>query len=285
MEDKYRELLSASKKNDGRYNNIFVSSWIYKDYAQVSQQVSQEAQEIKAKESESQGESLDEGPNKVTEKTVILDSLNLFAEDKLKEEDRFSFKGGSLGAKKTVSSSITHDLLDKSFDLVELTKRRFKRDSLLKRFSENHGPKVFFITDDSLSAENSQDADFDLQFYFNQEVSTLFSNMIKAMNLKRSEYYISSLSFNQNQQKEDLIKEIYFLDPELIITLGAKATNFILQSNMRLKDCHGQFQNMAVDDKTFTVMPLFSPSLLHTAPNMKKLAWTDMQKAMAHLNI
>ncbi len=27
-------------------------------------------------------------------------------------------------------------------------------------------------------------------------------------------------------------------------------------------------------------MPLFSPKLLHTAPNMKKTAWKDMQTIM-----
>ena len=285
MEDKYRELLIASKKNDEKSNNIFISSWIYKDYAEVNVDDSIESQELKASEKKPMVEEATEEPNKVTEKTVILDSLNLFAEDKLKDGDSFSFEGGSLGSKKKASSSISHELSDKGFDLKELTKRRFNRDGLLKEFNETQGPKVFFITDDSLSSENSEYADFDLQFYFNQEVSTLFSNMIKAMKLSRNEYYISSLSFNQNDQTEELIKEIYFLEPELIITLGAKATNFILQSNMRLKDCHGQFQNMSIEDKNFTAMPLFSPSLLHTAPNMKKLAWTDMQKAMTHLNI
>jgi uracil-DNA glycosylase family 4 len=114
--------------------------------------------------------------------------------------------------------------------------------------------------------------------------------MIKAMRLTEVDYYISSLQFSDVEDIDLLFNEIQFFKPELIITLGATASNKILNSNERLKDCHGQISKVSISDETkevleIAVMPLFSPTLLQTAPNMKKTAWKDMQKAMEYLNL
>ncbi len=75
-----------------------------------------------------------------------------------------------------------------------------------------------------------------------------------------------------------------FYKPEVIVTLGAKATHKILKGQERLAMVHGQFFVRKIENVgTMTIVPLFHPSIIESNQNMKKTAWSDMQKIMQHL--
>ena len=295
MENKYRESLRSAKKKEEDPASLFASSWAYRE-VKVMEPILTENTVKKLESSETS--SLKEDISEVTEKTVILDSLNVFGNEKLKSSPAFKFDGGELAKKdEPTSSTVPKEVQTKNYiELLELleSKRNFAQ-SLLRfnneEFSATERLKVFFITDNGeINSEIVPEFLEPFSSYFDNDVSNLFYKMIKAMRLTEVDYYISSLQFTGVEDVDLLFNEIQFFKPELIITLGAMASNKILNSSERLKDCHGQISKISITDETkevleIAVMPLFSPTLLQTAPNMKKTAWKDMQKAMEYLNL
>lgn len=166
---------------------------------------------------------------------------------------------------------------------------------------------IVFVNDKNEGIEDSI-----FSYYFKSEVAELFSKMTKAMKLKKQSFSISSLKLNivihkttqNNQLKTNILdnlsentmlvdtdrfcSEIFHLRPKIIMTLGAQAYQAFIGHEMRLKDVHGQLQDITLQANSGVfstkIMPIFSPNLLHTAPNMKKTAWADLQKAMEYLN-
>ena len=117
-----------------------------------------------------------------------------------------------------------------------------------------------------------------------------FYKMVKAMQLESHEFVLSSLQVNGVDCRDQLLSEILYFQPELIITLGAQATAQVINSRERLKDIHGNISKIKMtgqNEKEYQIntMPLFSPKLLQTAPNMKRTAWQDMQKVMEFLHL
>ena len=139
-----------------------------------------------------------------------------------------------------------------------------------------------------VSSEDTQGSD--LNMYFDKSVTHLFSRMISAMKLGQNDYAICSASINDRDINDILMSELMVATPALVMTLGAKATETMLKSSQRLKDIHGRFYESQLkansgETKPVKIMPIFSPKLLQTAPNMKKTAWDDMQEAMKFLNL
>jgi hypothetical protein len=120
---------------------------------------------------------------------------------------------------------------------------------------------------------------------FPVKTAELFERMITAMKLDPSEVIIFPVEgSDEADYSTDVMAVASHFKPEVIITLGAKATNKILKSNDRLAQVHGQFFARKIGDSgTFQVVPLFHPSIIETNQNMKKTAWADMQKIMKHL--
>jgi hypothetical protein len=299
MENKYRESLRTAKIKEGDPASLFASSWAYKEVKVIKPEPIEKALEKPVDSLNARLEEAIGDISKVTEKTVILDSLNVFGSEKLENKPAFQFSGGELAKKdESTSSSIAREVHTKSFiELIELVKsKRNITENLLRftnqEFSVEERLKVMFITDDgAVNTETVPEFLEPFAPYFEDEVSHLFYKMIKAMKLTEIDYYISSIQFDGKEDVDLLFDEVQFFKPELIITLGALASHKVLDSKERLKDCHGQISKIQITDQTKTtaldiaVMPLFSPTLLQTAPNMKKTAWKDMQKAMEYLNL
>jgi hypothetical protein len=92
MDSKYRELLRTARVGTGSLHPLFGSSWFYDDVASFAQETAIASQEEKLKPTESLSKEAD---SKVTEKIKILDSLNVFSEEKLEKRDSFQFTGGA----------------------------------------------------------------------------------------------------------------------------------------------------------------------------------------------
>ncbi len=75
--------------------------------------------------------------------------------------------------------------------------------------------------------------------------------------------------------------------PKFLISLGAVATNTLLGRKEKLTKVHGQFFPIKIhseaDQHEVKLMPLFHPDFLLINPNMKRAAWTDLQKIMSSL--
>lgn len=226
-----------------------------------------------------------------SEKIQILESLERYAEEKTSElkSDLLKVEGGEIHLRKTSEwdevqtySSLealnAHLLLDSHITKVQLKDKKPEE------------VKVIFVTE---AFRPWKEIEPELQTGFINELLTgfpvktaeFFERMIKGMKLGQEEVIIYPV---EGENSLDLATEVMkiaaFYRPEVIITLGAKATQKILKSNDRLSMVHGQFFNRRVGDgENFQIVPLFHPAIIETNLNMKKTAWADMQKIMKHL--
>ena len=232
----------------------------------------------------------------MTEKTLILDSLHQFGAKKLSEnENRPLFIEGGLMAAKVV---------EKEGETNTFTVEARSRQEVISNFADKTNQvlasaryknslrdnvKVIFISDAFSSLDLHGVDENLLEFYslFEDQTAQLFSKMVVAMKLGKEDYLLTAVKMPQQNEERDcldnVIQEILSFRPQLIITMGITPTNALLKLNKRLKDIHGKFYKIKINDFSVDVMPLFSPNLLNTASNMKKIAWEDMQKAMNKL--
>jgi hypothetical protein len=241
------------------------------------------------------GKSPEKLTDNLTEKSIVLDSLQRFTQ-KVKERgiDKIAVSGGEV-----VIKAPDHDGMQLIALNAELTIDKYLAQhsqvygehitqARLKRFSNQSGlkPKVYFLVD-KLSLEPLYTAPHpgfeELRFFFSEETSVLFSKMIQAMKLTSQDYVIGPINF-QEADGFDYRFELAWLQPQLVMTLGATATNDLLSIHERLNNIHGKFFARKIlsslNPYEFLVMPLFNPEFLRINPSMKKTAWDDMQKAM-----
>jgi uracil-DNA glycosylase family 4 len=294
MENLYREALRNSKTFEADAST-FKTEWCYKSFELAKTEQLEESTAI----------ALPSKANEVTERVKMLDSLHKFGNEEIKKTDRNAllFPGGEVHIKEKNGPETGIGESAELLNVEELTSNMTKllgEDVMKLRFSgeaiNKLQTKVMFISD---TFNNNIEAHEDktigpLLSCFNPTVSLLFSRMINAMGIGADEFVLNALSTVKDDTEVDyfdtLKSEILFYKPELIITLGAQATNKLLKLKSRLKDIHGNFYQLDITDQLsgkhqFDVMPLFSPTLLQTAPNMKKTAWKDMQKAMTKLSL
>jgi uracil-DNA glycosylase family 4 len=118
----------------------------------------------------------------------------------------------------------------------------------------------------------------------------LLNSMFEAINITRENLYITNTLFwrppgNRKPTKDELAmclpfveKHIYFIQPKLIILMGATAMSQILKNNEAISSVRGKFleyQNCYLKDK-IPVMTMFHPSYLTRQAMNKKLAWKDL---------
>jgi len=232
-------------------------------------------------------------PSKETysEKVQVIESLERFAQEKTTELQTNIIKldGGELH----VRSEPGWDDLE-HFETAENLKTHLKLDPrLLEIILNGKRPKVvkvLFVSEtfrswEEVSPELKSGLIDELLAGFPLKTAELFERMIRAMKLGPSEILIYPVEGeNEMDFAKDVMEIAAFYQPEVIITLGAKATHRILKNNDRLSLVHGQFFNRRMGERgNFQVVPLFHPSIIETNQNMKKTAWADMQKIMKHL--
>jgi uracil-DNA glycosylase family 4 len=223
------------------------------------------------------------------EKSHVLNSLEQFAQEKLlaSGEKSLALEGGQLLLREDGWSEIK-----RVQDLPHL-KAQLQLDPRPQELilADKHPGKlaILFVTEHfrpwSEVAPELRGSFLDqLLCSLPLKTAELFERMIVAMKLAPTEVCI----YPVEQGEQDLALEVMtvaaYLRPELIVTLGARATQKILKTPERLSMIHGQFFQREVGEHgVFNIVPLFHPSIIETNQNMKKTAWTDMQKIMRHL--
>jgi hypothetical protein len=226
-----------------------------------------------------------------SEKVQVIESLERFAQEKATELKTNILKvdGGEVHLK----TDPGWDDLNHFNSLADL-KAELKLDSkyldIVLQDKEPSKVTVLFVSEkfrnwDEVSSELKSGFINELIAGFPVKTAELFERMILAMKLDPSEVIVYPVEgTDESDYSKDVMEVAAFYKPEIIITLGAKATQKILKSNDRLTVVHGQFFNRSMSDRgNFQVVPLFHPSIIETNQNMKKTAWADMQKIMKHL--
>lgn len=121
----------------------------------------------------------------------------------------------------------------------------------------------------------------------------LLTKIIEAMGLTRDDVYIGNVvkcrppnnrTPEQNEMdtcEQFLFKQIRFINPEVIVCLGATAAKSILKTKASLGSLRGKF-HMYSGTK---LMVTYHPAALLRNPNFKKPAWEDMQVVMKELGL
>lgn len=227
-----------------------------------------------------------------SEKVQVIESLERFAHEKAQDEGINILKidgGGELLLRMEPEWEGVGSF--SSFDgLREHLKLQPELLDIVLTGKEPGTVKALFVSEkfrswEEASAELKNGFINELIVGFPVKTAELFERMISAMKLTPDEVVIFPIEgSDETDFSGDVMSVAAFYRPEVIITLGAKATNKVLKSNDRLAQVHGQFFARKIADiGTIQVVPLFHPSIIETNQNMKKTAWADMQKIMKHL--
>jgi len=112
----------------------------------------------------------------------------------------------------------------------------------------------------------------------------LLTKMFASIGISRDDIYITNVlkcrpPENRNPHSDEikncsefLEKQIDLIKPAVICTLGAVATQHLLQNETPISQLHGQKLNW----HGITVLPTFHPSYLLRSPHMKREAWRDL---------
>lgn len=285
MENPYKDALRRLRAKESP-SNVFEPLWSYKSSTEPPRHKLQEKiVEAKGEVSDPAVETAENlEKNAITEKTKILDSFYQFSDEKLANREEFEFPGGSLskkdkGARVLSKGSEKISALEKD-DILALAKRV---SELTESLHKDHLNKltecqVLFVSDSSTGEIEPSNL---FECFFKSHVAELFQRMVSAMKLNDA-WMLTEVG---DKTIEQLAQEVLFYNPKIIMTLGAGPTQFLLGTESRLKNIHGQFFQVEQGEYKGKLMPLFSPKLLSTAPNMKKTAWTDMQKVMTELKL
>ena len=120
----------------------------------------------------------------------------------------------------------------------------------------------------------------------------LLTKIIEAMELKREDVYISNvvkcrppgnrvpLPMESSTCKDLLLyKEIDIIQPKIICTLGATATQALLGDDVKITKARGMFFPF----RGIEILPTYHPAYLLRNPAEKKTVWEDMKKIIVRL--
>jgi len=125
--------------------------------------------------------------------------------------------------------------------------------------------------------------------------------MIVAMGLRREQVYIANVlkarpPNNRTPLPEEvarcgptLLQQLAVIRPRAIVTLGAPAAKFLLQTEVGISRLRGIWASWAIPDSLgggeIDVMPTFHPAYLlrNYTPETRKAVWSDLQQVMSRV--
>ncbi len=197
-----------------------------------------------------------------SEKESVLQGLKNLAEQKEKESGTgIKFPGGEVKIAESAETeeSISIDASEKPGKLKVLFVYNYSNDAL------------------ELPVENRNQAPSE----------QLLSRMIKAMKMDESDFETLVI---EEGKRELILNKLAETEVEIVVPMGAIATNLVLGKQERISMVHGKFFNKDLAYKndqvrSFQVVPVFNPEMILINPNMKRSTWADLQKIMDKLGI
>jgi uracil-DNA glycosylase len=244
----------------------------------------------------------------LSEKSQAISSLNRFVEENAKEISE-SEKSVKLDEVEVIVKPVaSKDLMKVCLDIPaptsfeEIYKDLGKGTLCCKEekqigtglaFTVQEEIEVMFLGDyPKLDPETSQ-----ADFFIGDSKQTL-DRMISAMKLSSKEFAKNvvvkcipeKIEFDTFEKfseacKNKIYSEIYMLKPKIIVTLGSKATGFMLENREQLSKIHGKLYSRSAEfsdgkEVSFAMMPIFHPDYLNINTNMKRTTWDDLQEVM-----
>ena len=137
-------------------------------------------------------------------------------------------------------------------------------------------------------------ADEDMQgMPFVGRAGKLLTQMIEAMGLQRSDVYICNVvkcrpPENRAPEPDEvatcspyLIRQIDFINPKVIVCLGATAAKTLLETTRGISQFRGEWLTW----RGHKLMATYHPAYLLRNPPAKSEVWKDLQKVMAELGL
>ncbi len=132
---------------------------------------------------------------------------------------------------------------------------------------------------------------------FEDNDGLLVQKMIQAMKINEEKFAYGVLFLNEEVQNEmdffdhlnkkmtDLIhSEIFQIKPKVVVCFGSILANILSGKRERISKVRGLFSKKTLSfenqDFVLSYIPVFHPEFLTINPNMKRLAWEDLQKVM-----
>lgn len=129
---------------------------------------------------------------------------------------------------------------------------------------------------------------------FSGDEGVLLDKMLKSIGLSRKDNtYLSNIinwwppgNRPTTQEEVDVSlpfikRHIEIVNPDLILTLGGRATQHLLNTKDTLNKTHGKefeykFSNIDGIEKTVNLVPIFTPDFIINNPKMKPVIWKDL---------
>lgn len=148
----------------------------------------------------------------------------------------------------------------------------------------NRSSRVIFIGDDpNLFEDEKMSVQEGKSGHFFKSVCDLVDinlEKIYLTNIVKCNAKLSDLTKNEQEQyREFLEMEIALINPDIIVTLGKNATEFLLKKSINIDEIHGDIFNW---EGEIRLIPLFAPDYLlrqndRSKQSPKWLNWQDMK--------
>lgn len=124
----------------------------------------------------------------------------------------------------------------------------------------------------------------------------LLDRMLASIGLDRSRVYIANTvpwrpPGNRTPTQGEIAaclpflhRQIALVDPKIIVTIGAPATQTLCDTNASISRLRGQWRDIDAGGKTRKAIPMLHPAYLLRQPAQKRLAWQDLLTLKAALD-
>ncbi|MFZ9002306.1 MAG: hypothetical protein ACO20H_13450 [Bacteriovoracaceae bacterium] len=177
---------------------------------------------------------------------------------------------------------------------IESNKILRKNGPLIIQFGKSDLDSVDILF---LSHTWSKDTPEDL---FESGDGLLVQKMISAMKIKGEKFAYGVLNLDEQTQHDldffdnlskgmtELVHgELFRLKPKVVVCFGSIISNILSGKRERISRVRGVFTRKTIsyegEDFSTSYVPVFHPEFLTINPNMKRLAWEDLQKVMEHI--
>jgi uracil-DNA glycosylase len=124
----------------------------------------------------------------------------------------------------------------------------------------------------------------------------LLNKMLGAINLKRSDVYVSQIvpwrpPGNRTATLQEMAickpfitRQIELVNPEILVCLGGPASQTLLNQSLGILNIRGHWIDYKCGERIIKAMPILHPQYLLRQPLQKRLTWKDLQELKHALN-
>ncbi len=207
-------------------------------------------------------------------------------------EPDFIFSNRPINRFKITENFNNENLLDKNVKLSELKNKinsiedcnlKYDSSKAVMGFGNINSPII--IIGETPGAEEER-----VGIPFQGEVGVLLSKMLKAINIKIENLYLTyAVNFRPPSDRKPtgqeikryskfLREHISIINPKMIILMGSTAMESVTGSNNKISSERGKWKEIILKNKTVPLIITFSPSYLLRFPEYKKYSWEDLKK-------